>query len=161
DEDPALTCSIYRPRPYEWDNGGPAHPDAQLAAFKEITDQLFEHAYAALKDRDDHWKVFRIIARAERLLGIYTSENFDHLLPIHRELQNTLHLAFRIVRRAFIRRALTCPEDQRAAYDEYIRSGKLEGPDAVADYEAVEKHLDEGRALYDDLHRRSKIKLVG
>jgi hypothetical protein len=57
----------------------------------------------------------------------------------------------------FYQSALTCSEEDRPFFDDYIRAGKLEGPGAVEDYEAVEAHLDFGKKLMDGLVRKIRV----
>jgi hypothetical protein len=63
------------------------------------------------------------------------------------------HRAARIIRRTIIRNALRASE---AVFKRYYRPqlARLDGPDAVEDFRAVERHLDERKPLFDDLRKR-------
>jgi hypothetical protein len=80
EDDPQVTCGCVPVRLYPYDE--PPEPRVHREVFLEITGQLIEYLRAALKERDDPNKPFRIMAQAERLMGMYTSEGFFLLLPI-------------------------------------------------------------------------------
>jgi hypothetical protein len=141
----------------------PPHPNSHREPFFDVTRQIIELLSAALKERNDVWKPIRIMIQAERLIGEYTSEGFSLLLPIEQDLRETLRKAWRIERRIFIKRALSCPPEQIPEYREYLKEEWLSASpwghpgDAVEDFRAVEQHLKEGQALFDDLHKRRKL----
>jgi hypothetical protein len=136
-------------------------PEAEHVAFIDLTGQVIESISLALENKFDPWRAITVMAGAERLMDLYASHGFTSLLPLQRQLQATLHTAWRMARRRFVRAALRAPAQEYEAYQATFKSGMFDGPDALADWHAVERHLDEGRALFSDLHRRSKIKLVG
>ena len=94
----------------------------------EFSRQLFE--YATLKDRD--------------------------ALQIIRRLHSTLNWAFRIERRIYMRRALTCSKQDVPAYKASLELWDGPGPTATEDFRAAEAHLEQGADLFDGLRRRSK-----
>ena len=138
----------------------PPDPNTHRVTFLDIGHQILEHLETAVKNKDERM-AFRVMAKGERILNEYVAEGFSLCEPLQRQLQDSVFFSLRVMRREFIRRALTCAKEEQPQFDAFIKSGKLEGPGAVEDYEAVERHLDEGRALFDDLRRKSKIKLVG
>jgi hypothetical protein len=154
DGDPALR---YGSLPFCFtDPDAPINPEAHRLTFLDVGHQIIEHVEAALKRKDDR-AAFRMMAKGERIVAAYVAEGFFLFEPFQQQLRESVYLSLRLARREFIRRALTCPEDRRPFYDEFIRSGALEGPGAVEDYEIVERHLDEGKALWDDLRRQIKM----
>ena len=94
----------------------------------EFSRYLFE--YASLKDRD--------------------------ALQIIRQLQTTLNWAFRIERRIYMRRALTCSKQDIPAYKANLQLWDGPGPTATEDFLAATAHLDQGADLFEGLRRRSK-----
>jgi hypothetical protein len=101
----------------------------RLAVCIEFSRQLFE--YATLKDRD--------------------------ALQIIRQLQTTLDWAFRIERRIYIRRSLTCSKQDTPMYQANLHLWDGPGPTATEDFRAAEAHLDQGADLFEGLRRRSKV----
>jgi hypothetical protein len=161
DADPEVTCGCLPIFLSDEDRFKLVDEDIQLEVFLEITSKLLEYVEAALKERGDPLKPIRIFARTERLLAEYVEYNFHRLMPLQRELRDVVHTACRMARRAFIKRALTCPEEDQPFYDDFIRAGKLEGPNAVEDYRAVERHLDFGKKLMNGLVRQNNLRVVG
>jgi hypothetical protein len=160
DADPEVTCGCLPIFLSDEDRFKLVDEGIQLEVFLEITSKLLEYVETALKEPDP-WKPIRIMAQAERLLAEYIEFNFHRLMPLQRQLQDTVFTAHRMARRAFIRRALTCPKEDQPFYDAFIKAGKLEGPGAVEDYEAVERHLDFGKKLMNGLVRQNNLKVVG
>jgi hypothetical protein len=155
DDFPRITCGVIPIRLGPLDTG-PADLDVQREVFFEISQQIFDFVEAALRNKDSH-AALRIMARGEQVLAEYIEIGFDLLEPLQRQLFDTVVTVARMSRRLFIKRALTCSKEQQAFYDERIKSGKFDGPGAVEDFEAVERYLDEGRALFDDLYRKGQI----
>jgi hypothetical protein len=148
-----LTCSVLPFSPIIGDDS-PPDPATHCEVFLEITGKLIECLSAALLERDDVWKSLRIVAQAERLMGEYTSEGFYLLLPMQRDLQFTLHMAWRMARRQFIKHALLCPPNQTETYVRHFRELGWRGGEAVADFRAVEAALARGESIFDDLRRK-------
>jgi hypothetical protein len=136
-------------------------PEAECVAFIDITDQVIESISLALQSKGDPWRAIRVMASAEQIMDLYASHRFISFLPLQRQLQATLHSVWRMTRRRFIRAALRAPDHEYELYQRDFKSGIFDGEDALEDWHAVERHLDEGRALFDDLHRRGKLKIVG
>jgi hypothetical protein len=138
-------CASWVQERVEWD------------AFTEISGRYIELMTEALKS-DDVWEPIRVMARCERIMGVYISTGNDRWFsPLHRRLQDTLYLAHRRARRVFIRAALT-GRDEPTPYDRDLQSGRLEnGPDAEEDRAAVERHLREGARLFEGLRKREKL----
>ena len=156
--DPEIKCRVV---PIQiWDDH-PHDADTQREVFLTITGQLISFLEAALKDRDDPDRPLRIIAKAERLVATYTSEGFYLLEPFHRDLRDTLHTAFRMARRQFIRRALRCQPHETERFVRHFRKPEWEGAEAMEDYWAVESALREGRNIFEDLHRDHRRRVVG
>jgi hypothetical protein len=155
-DDPEVTCGCLPIFLTEEDRFKLVDENIQLEVFLEITGRLMGYVEAALKEPDP-WKPIRIMAQAERLLGEYIEYNFHLLMPLQRQLQDTVFTAHRMARRFFIKRALTCSKEDQPFFDDYIRAGKLEGPGAVEDYEAVERHLDFGKKLMNGLVRKTRV----
>jgi hypothetical protein len=95
------------------------------------------------------------MARAEKLIDIYVQEQFDELIPIQERLRRTLHTAWRMARRAYIRAALKCSDEEYPRYLADMRDPKLglDGPDALDDFRAAERHVDLGVPLMQGLCR--------
>jgi hypothetical protein len=127
-------------------------------AFEEVSGQYFRLMEEAMKS-DDVWEPIRVMARAEKLMRLYISM-FGHdrwLPPLQRQLQDALYIAHRKARRVFIRAALTGRKEE-TPYDRDLESGKWDGrPDTEEDRRAVERHLNEGRRLFEGLYERSKV----
>ena len=130
----------------------PVPEETQRQVLNEIASRIFEYVEEALNQKDI-WAGISIIARGERVLGKYTAENFDQLLPFQRQLQGTLHTVWRMTRRRFIRAALRCPDHEYPKYLATFTEGWLDGPDALADFHAAERHVDEGLSLFSDLRK--------
>ena len=120
-------------------------------AFEQVSERYIELMEVALKS-DDVWEPIRVMARAERIMELYAAMWNDRWFPpLQRQLQDALYTAHRIARRLFIRRALTCSKEQQPHNDAMMKSGAWEGRGAIEDFDAVERHLDEGRRLLDGL----------
>jgi hypothetical protein len=98
------------------------------AVCMEFSRCLFE--YATLKDRD--------------------------ALQIICQLQTTLNWAFRIERRIYMRRALTCLKQDIPVYKGNLQLWDSPGPSATEDFVAATAHLEQGADLFEGLRRRSK-----
>jgi hypothetical protein len=155
-----MTCSVLPFSPIAGDTD-PPDPAIHREVFLEITSQLIEFLEAALKDRDDPNKPLRIIAQAERLMGEYTREGFYLLLPLQRDLQDTLHTAWRMARRQFIRKALRCQPHETETYVRYFRELGWKGAEAMEDFRAVEAALARGTSIFEDLRRGHRSRVVG
>jgi hypothetical protein len=135
--------------------GQPSLPSPwdQHEARAEVLHQLTSYLFFALKNKDDPWQPIKIMVRAERLVSIYVDAGFDLMEDLQAELQHTLHAAFRLARRQFIKRALLSPDHEFPLYVADMRDPalRLDGPDAIDDLAAVQAHLDHGRSLLDDL----------
>jgi hypothetical protein len=106
-----------------------AEPEiVRRAVCMEFSRHLFD--YATLKDRD--------------------------ALQIIRQLQTTLNWAFRIERRIYMRRALTCSKQDVPAYKASLELWDGPGPTATEDFAAATAHLEQGADLFEGLRRRSK-----
>jgi hypothetical protein len=161
EDDPKVTCGCLPFALYPWDKDEPPDPGVHRDVFFEITSQLIKYLSAALKERDDVWKPFRIMAQAEKLMGEYTSEGFYLLLPIQRDLQDTLHTAWRMARRQFIRRALRCQPHETETFIRYFKEFDWKGAEAMEDFRAVESALARGVSIFDDLRRHHRSRVVG
>jgi hypothetical protein len=161
DDDPQVTCGVVPINPFPWQKGEPPEPVTHSEVFLEITSQLIEFLEAALKERDDPDKPLRIIAQAENLMGTYTSEGFFLLEQIQRDLQDTLHTAWRMARRQFIRKALRCQPYETETYIQHFRELGWRGAEAMEDFHAVESALAEGRSIFEDLRRAHRSRVVG
>jgi hypothetical protein len=158
--DQQINCSVLLLNPWPEREHWSVPKDIQRGALDEIATQIFEYVEEALKQRDP-WAAASIMAKGEKVIATYTAEKFDQLLPLQQALQATLHTFWRMARRRFIRAALRAPAYEYELYQQDFKSGMFDGEDALEDWHAVEAHLDEGRALFNDLHRRSKLKVVG
>ena len=130
-----------------------------VSAFLEITDQLFDHLERALRHRHDPMRAIRVMAAGERVLAEYTAQGFHRLEPLRVDLALTVHAAFGMSRRFFIKKALTCSKQEFAKYQQSVREfGWTYSGEAAEDYDAVIAHLDYGKALFADIierHHRS------
>jgi hypothetical protein len=144
-------CRLLEPK------NSPVPEQTQRQVLDEIASQLFEVLEEALKRRDDPWRAISIIARGERLLAQFTAVNFTMLEPFRRQVQATLHKQWRVARRRFIRAALKAPDHEYQSYLNTFREGWLDGPDALEDFQAAERHVDEGRRLFEGLWERGKV----
>lgn len=145
--DPEVKCGCLPFPLYPDEADEPVRLDVQSEVFDEIYQQLWDYLLAAYQNRDDRWQALRIIIQAEKLIAEYTRQGFYLLNP----LAEVLNLLFRAERRIFIRRAVLCREAERPIYKEALK--RFEGPDALADFDAVQRHLDEGGPLFDDLRK--------
>jgi hypothetical protein len=154
--------------PEEWDRWAEQRYDFET--FQEVTGQFIKAATEALKNEreamkrgeaEDDWETFRLMARTEKLMRFYMSMGYGkkYLEPMQRMLRETLYTGFRMYRRVFIKRFLTCGEDEFPArcaelkeMREKNRSDKNEGED----FTAVERHLKEGKRLFEGLCEHSK-----
>ena len=67
--------------------------------------------------------------------------------------QATLFTFWRMARRQFLKRALKAPDHEYQFYLDTLREGWLDGLDALADFRATERHVDEGASLFGDLRK--------
>jgi hypothetical protein len=141
-----------------WDRGKPPDEETHRFVFFEIMSQLIEHVEAALNERDDVWKPIRIMVQADRLIEEYTIEGFVYLLPLQQRLQRAIYTACRMARRAFYRRALTCPPNEVAKYQADLQAGFLWDEKAEEDFAAAERHLADGTRLMDGLWRKTQAR---
>jgi hypothetical protein len=148
DNDPQVTCGCLLIPLYPGEKDEPVRLDVQRDVFDEIYGQLWDYLNAAYNNRQDRWQAVRIIIQAEKLIAEYLDWGFDLLIP----LQQVLHQLFRVERRIFIRRALLCREEDRPIYKEALKKWDVDA-DAADDFRVVERHLNQGRALFDDLRR--------
>jgi hypothetical protein len=140
----------------------PAHPDSQREAFFDITGQIIEHLSAALKKtKEDPWAAIKVIVKGERIVAEYVEEGFDLLAPIQRDLQDTLHTAWRMARRQFIRRALRCQPHETETFIRYFKEFDWKGAEAMEDFRAVESALARGVSIFEDLRRDHRSRVVG
>jgi hypothetical protein len=133
----------------------------QLEVRDEIFRQLIGYLHHALtKHKDDVWKPFQYMARAEKLIDIYVQEQFDELIPMQERLRRTLHTAWRMARRAYIRAALKCSDEELPRYLADMRDPKLglDGADALDDFRAAERHANLGAPLMQGLCRSKAEK---
>jgi hypothetical protein len=134
----------------------PPPPWVQCEVRDEIMRQLVGYVHHAItKRKDDVWKPFQIMARAEKLIDIYVQEQFDELIPLREDLRRSLHNAWRCVRRRYIRAALKCGAEELPLYLADMRDPKLglDGPDGLDDFRAAERHVDLGVPLMQGLCR--------
>jgi hypothetical protein len=153
--DDELTCNVLPFSPIAGDTD-PPEPVAHHEVFFEITGQLIDLLGEAVKERD-HKRGLRIMVNAERLIGEYTREGFYLLLPLQRDLRDAIYRAHRSARRLFIRKALLCPPEQKAQYQKDFEELGWRGFDAIEDFHTAVRHIEEGRALLDDLRYRCKV----
>jgi hypothetical protein len=158
-DDPELKCSVLPFSPIFGDTD-PPNPTTHREVFLQITSQLIEFLCAALKERDDPNRPLRIIAQAEKLMDEYTREGFYLLAPIQRDLQDTLHTAWRMARRQFIRRALRCQPHETETFIRYFREFGWSGAEAMEDLRAVENALARGVSIFEDLRRSFRHRLA-
>jgi hypothetical protein len=148
----------YPPGFYECANDPwPPSRETQECVLHDIKAQFVEYMTLAAQDPDP-WVAIRIMANCERVLDAYTKERFTMLRPTQRELQADLHKVWRMARRKFIKRAMLSPPDEFPVYLANARDPELglDGLDAIADCDAVERHLNEGVPLNEDLLKRAK-----
>ena len=143
-KDDPIHCSILPFNPFDYWDRSPVDPAIQR-------DELWDCLNAAYRNREDRWQAVKIIIQAERLVAEYMEFGCDSFLP----LQEVLHDLFRVERRLFIRRALLCREQDRPTYKEALKKWDCDA-DAADDFRVVERHLSEGRALFEDLRQRCK-----
>jgi hypothetical protein len=132
-------------------------PQIQQDALDDVQQQFVTLMEQAAVDPDP-WKAIRIMVNAEKILGIYTNCRFNMLAKAEAEFQSDLHKIWRMARRQFIRRALLSPAHEFPLYLDDQRNPELclDGPDALEDFHAVERHLDERQPLFDDLHKHQR-----
>jgi hypothetical protein len=159
-DDPVIDCHVIPINPIIGDNS-PPDPGVHREVFLEITSQLIDFLSEALKERDDPNRPLRIIAQAEKVIGMYTSIGFYLLDPIQRDLQDTLHTAWRMARRQFIRRALRCQPHEIDTYVRHFRELGWKGAEAMEDFRAVESALGQGVSIFEDLRRDHRSRVVG
>lgn len=135
----------------------PLSPETQQDALDDIQAQFVEYMTLVVRDPDP-WVAIRIMVNCERILDSYTSEGFVMLAPVQAKLQADLHKVWRMARRQFLKRALLSPAHEFPLYLADCRDPELglDGPDAIADFDAVVRHLEEGGPLYGDL-RSAKV----
>jgi hypothetical protein len=160
-KDPEFTCGVVPINVYPWQKDEPPDPSTHRDVFLEMTSQLIEYLSEALEARDDPNRALRIIAQAERSIGMYTSEGFYLLAPIQRDLQDTLHTAWRMARRQFIRRALRCQPHETETFIRYFKEFDWKGAEAMEDFRAVESALARGVSIFEDLRRHHRSTVVG
>jgi hypothetical protein len=140
----------------------PVHPDSQRQAFFDVTGQIIEALSVALKKtKEDPWAAVRVIVKGERIVAEYVDEGFDLLEPFQRDLQDTLHTAWRMARRQFIRRALRCQPYETETFIRHFRELGSSGAEAMEDFRAVESALMRGVSIFEDLRRRHRSRVVG
>ena len=156
---PEFCCSVLPFSHLDYYDTSPPAESSQRSAFLEITDQLFDHLERALRHRHDPMRAIRVMAAGERVLAEYTAQGFHRLEPLRVDLALTVHAAFRMSRRFFIKKALTCSKQEFAKYQQSVREfGWTYSGEAAEDYDAVIAHLDYGKALFADIierHHRS------
>jgi hypothetical protein len=91
-----------------------------------------------------------------RLLFDYATLKGRDPLQTIRQLQTTLNWAFRIERRIYMRRSLTCSKQDIPVYQAKLQQWDGPGPTATEDFRAAEAHLEQGADLFEGLRRRSK-----
>jgi hypothetical protein len=159
---PEIRCSLLTFSPADFGVPGPAVPDFQRAAHDEITAQLFDYLEKALQNKDDPWQAIKVIANGERILAIYVNAACDRLEPLRADLARTLHVAARMARRFFIKKAFSCSNEDYPKYNKWLREfgWSLGDPLVAEDYKAVRAHLDFGKALFADIHRRTRRSMA-
>jgi hypothetical protein len=148
DDDPEISCSIFAFNPFDPGDRSPVDLDIQLDAFDEVYEQIWDCLNVAYQNREDRWQAVRLIIQAEKLVTEYIGYGWTLMQP----LAEVLHRLFRAERRIFIRRALLCREEYRPIYKKALERWDCDA-DAADDFRVVVRHLDEGRALLDDLRR--------
>jgi hypothetical protein len=151
DPDPEIYCTVPSPNIFFDIEDIPIAPSAQREAFNEISGKAFAFCFAAIKAKDP-WRSIRMLVRAEKLVGEYVLGGFDRLLPLQEEFRSLLRDLIRVERRLVIRRALLCKEDERPQWKKALKAWDW-GPDASADYWAVERALRRGADIFADLRR--------
>src|SRR5262245_17980894 len=91
------------------DEGLPVKKDTQLGVLDEIFTPFNEYLRDALKRRDMDLAL-RLVMRADKILDTYIVEDFDLLVPARVQLRQTIFTIYRMLRRHFIRKVLTCDE---------------------------------------------------
>jgi hypothetical protein len=164
DDIPSITCGVL---PFSFSHfdpldDRPALPSAQRDAHDEICKQLFHYLQIALQAKDDGMRPFRIMATAEKLLAEYVDADFDMLEPLRADLAHTVRVAARMARRFFLKRAFSCSAETYPFYQQALREfdWHLGDPMLAEDYQAVRAHLDYGRALFAEIHRRTRRSLT-
>jgi hypothetical protein len=152
DPDPEVYCNVPSPNIFPDTEDIPIAPSAQREAFNEISGKAFRYCSEAYHNRDP-WKAIRILINAEKVVGGYVLEGFNLLEPLQEAFRSLLRDLIRVERRIVIRRALLCKEDERPQWKEALKAWDF-GPDAVADYWAVEKALKRGADIFADLRRK-------
>ena len=153
DGEPEFGFSILPINPYPWLRHQPTDPRIQREAFLDVSEQILGYLSAAVKNKDNPWKAFEVIAKGEQIVAAYVQNGYPSMEPFQLQLQETLHKAWRCARRRFIRAALRAPDHEYQKYLATCKEGWLDGPDAQEDFRAVERHLDEGLSLFGDLHK--------
>ena len=133
----------------------PTSPSAETQ--QEALDTVLHEFVAAMEraERDpDPWASIRIMANAEKILGIYCEEGFTELQEFRDELKSDLRKVWRMARRQHIKRALLSPPDEFQHYLADMHG--LDGPNALDDFHAVEAHLDLDQPLNEGLLKRQR-----
>jgi len=153
DDIPEIRCSTLNFNPWPEREHWPVPNDTQRDTLHEIASQVIRYVEEAQKNKDDPSRAISIIVKGERLLGEYTAEKFDQLLPFQQALQAILHTFWRMARRQFIKRALKAPDHEYPEYLKTFREGWLDGPDSTEDFRAAVRHVDQGARLMEGLCR--------
>jgi hypothetical protein len=134
----------------------PPSAETQQDALNDIQQQFVTYMSRAVAERDA-FKAVRLIANCERICDAYTSEKYPLLAKFQAELQSDMYKVWRMARRQFIKRALLSPAHEFPLYLADLRDPKLhlDDADSLADFHAVERHLDARQPLFADLHKRT------
>jgi hypothetical protein len=150
--DPEIVCHVPQVNIFP-DDDRPVAPAAQLEAFNAIAGQTFELCFAAINCKGGWRRSIRFLINAEKVAGEYVASGFDRLLPLQEEFRGLLRDLIRAQRRAVIRRALLCREEEIPEWKEILNGWDF-GPDAAEDYWAVERALRRGQDIFADLRRK-------
>ena len=128
---------------------------------QDALDDILHEFVAAMtlaEDCADPMEAIRVMARAEKILGIFVEAGFGNCAEYRQELRNDLDTIRRMARRQFIKRALLAPNHEVEAYLADMHNPKLhfDGADASEEFEAACQHLDCGRPLNDGLLKRQR-----
>jgi hypothetical protein len=153
DDDIRIGYSVLPFNPLNFWDTSPVYPAIQRQALEDTARQIIDCLSEALKRKDDPWLAMRVIVRGESIVANYVRHRFETMEPFQRQMQGTIHKLWRCARRQFIKRALKAPDHEYQKYLATFREGWMDGPDALEDFQAAERHLDEGLSLFSDLRK--------
>jgi hypothetical protein len=134
---------------FDWLKYAPVDPKIQLSVFEDISAQLI----AGLERGGNPLQVVRLMAQAEKLLGIYVAENFHNLAPLQLQLQRALQRWMRTSRRIVIHKILTAKEPNPRHRD-LLNAIDDHDEDTAEDWRCAVAAVDEARDLFFNLRGR-------